>query len=93
LKSATATSITIEWSPSDFFNGGVPITSFAVRRDDGPNTEYLLQVTTSQTEYQFTGLSTASLIYRFEVAAINIIGQGQWSEAVGFYTADVPSDP
>jgi len=40
LKSATSTSITIEWNPSDFFNGGIPVTNYAVRRDDGPNTPF-----------------------------------------------------
>ena len=39
LQSATSTSIHIEWvAPS--FNGGDTITSYAVRRDDGPLTSY-----------------------------------------------------
>lgn len=50
-------------------------------------------MTTSTNTYQFTGLLSSTLIYRFQVAAINAIGQGEWSEAVSFYTADVPSDP
>lgn len=97
LKAATSTSITVEWSSTDFFNGGAPVTNYAVRRDDGPNTEFESQFTTSDatsTYHQFVGLDTSKLIYRFQVAAINSIGQGpQWSEAVSFYTADVPSDP
>lgn len=95
LRAATSTSITIEWSSSDFFNGGTPLTGFAIRRDDGPNTVFQAQVTqdTTSSYHTFTGLLTSKLIYRFQVAAINSIGQGVWSEAVSFYTADVPNDP
>jgi len=39
LQAADATSITIEWiAPS--FNGGSTVTSYAVRRDDGPLTSF-----------------------------------------------------
>ena len=49
LKSATSSSIFIQWSSTDFFDGGVPATSYAIRRDDGPNTNFQPQVTTSST--------------------------------------------
>jgi len=39
LNSATSTSITIQWTvPS--FDGGASVTSYAVRRDDGPLTSF-----------------------------------------------------
>jgi len=76
LRAATTSSITVEWSAVDFFNGGVPVTNYALRRDDGPNSEFQTQLThdTLTNYYQFTGLLQSKLIYRFQVAAINSIG-------------------
>jgi hypothetical protein len=36
-------------SATDFFDGGLPATSYAIRRDDGPNTNFLTQVTETST--------------------------------------------
>jgi len=40
--------------------------------------------------FTFTGL-TGGTFYRFQVAAINTVGQGAWSEQIGFYAAIPPS--
>ena len=41
--------------------------------------------------HTFTSLTMAKF-YRFQVAAINSIGQGAWSEHVGFHTTAKPGD-
>ena len=56
LNAATSTSITVKWLTSDIFNGGVPVTSYAVRIDDGPKTDFQVQVTSITSSHSFTGL-------------------------------------
>jgi len=71
------------------FNGGDSITSYAFVRDDGPLTAYLDQETQAGSSYTFTGLS-AGTYYRVKVAAINSIGQSEWSNSIGLYAVSKP---
>ena len=41
----------------------------------------------------FTGLSSTTRIYRFQMAVINAIGQGAWSEAVSYRATAPPPNP
>jgi hypothetical protein len=90
--SSTATSITLQ-TPVVSFDGGQALSQFAFRKDNGPSTDFLAQVTQNAalTTYTFTGLTTGAF-YRFQVAGINSIGQGEWSDNVGFFIAAVPDD-
>jgi hypothetical protein len=47
----------------------------------------------SDTNTHTFGELVSGTIYRFKVAAINSIGQGEWSNIVSFYAATTPSDP
>lgn len=87
---STQSSIEIE-ATSPQFDGGSPVTLFVYMRDSGPLTPFEPQVTSSDAQYTFTGL-TPGVIYRFKVAAINLIGQGEWSAIAGFYACTNPSD-
>jgi hypothetical protein len=49
-------------------------------------------VTSVTNTYTFEDL-TAGLLYRFKVAAINSIGQGEFSKVVAFYACTNPADP
>jgi len=73
------------------FDGGDAVTTFVFRRDDGPLTEWEAQETDAGNTFDFTGLS-ASVFYRFQVAAINSIGQGAWSEHIGYFATEAPGE-
>lgn len=93
FESATSSSITVNASvPS--YSGGTAITGFAYRRDDGPLSDFQAQVeqTTDLTapSMAFTGLDSTTRIYRFQMAVINAIGQGDWSEAVSYRATSPP---
>jgi hypothetical protein len=96
FESATSTSITVNASVPTY-TGGSPVTAFAYRRDDGPATAWQTQEsqTTSLTapRYEFTGLDSAIRLYKFQMAAINAIGQGEWSDAVSYYATSPPPPP
>lgn len=96
FESATSTSITVNASVPTY-TGGSPVTAFAYRRDDGPATPWETQLdqTTllSTPRYQFTGLSSTTRLYKFQMAAINAIGQGPWSDAVSYYATAPPPAP
>lgn len=64
---STTTTITIAWDETSF-DGGDSVTSYLVRRDDGPLTDWEAAVShtdLNNLNYQFTGLSSATLKYRF----------------------------
>ena len=91
-KSSSTTDIQVQWSvPS--YNGGSPVIQYRVRRDAGPNTSFLAEVTTTNLFYDFTGLLNSVLTYRVQVAAENILGVGEYSDPYEFYAASVPSSP
>ena len=91
--SATATSITVNASvPS--YSGGTPLTAFAYRRDDGPLTDFEAQVLQTSSlddpRFEFTSLDSASRLYKFQIAAVNVLGQGEWSDSVSFHATSPP---
>jgi hypothetical protein len=88
LVSSTKDSITIE-APHASFDGGDAVKEYVFRRDDGPATAFQAQQTDHTQQYTFANLATARF-YRFQVAAVNSIGQGAWSEHVGFFAASQP---
>ena len=66
-KSSSTTDIQVQWSvPS--YNGGSPVIQYRVRRDAGPNTSFLAEVTTTNLFYDFTGLLNSVLTYKVQVA-------------------------
>ena len=74
---------TVSWTaPSD--NGGSPISSYNLQYSTSssgpwlPSTPYNVTAATTSTSYTFTGLTNGTLYY-FQVAAVNISGQGQYS--------------
>lgn len=89
--SSTATTIILQ-APLPSFDGGQALTSYAFRRDDGPSTDFLSQQTQTASLSTFTWTVTTGKFYRFQVAGINSIGQGEWSDNVGFFIAGTPSD-
>jgi hypothetical protein len=96
FESATSSSITVNASVPTY-SGGTAITGFAYRRDDGPSTTFEAQVLQTTNldapSLAFTGLSSSTRIYRFQMAVINAIGQGDWSEAVSYRATAPPPNP
>lgn len=90
LTASSKGSITVSVATTSF-DGGQPVTQYAFRRDDGPATLFLSQELSSFSTYTFSNLDMAGF-YRVQVAAINNIGQGAWSEHIGFYVTEAPSD-
>lgn len=96
LESATSDSVTVNGTLLSY-DGGSPVSKFVYRRDDGPETAWQSQVEQTATldvpRFQFTGLSSAKRVYRFQMAAVNELGQGPWSDAVSFLATSPPLDP
>lgn len=57
LTASTEDSVSVGAAVS--FNGGADVTLYAFRRDSGPTTDFLAQVTSASPAYTFTSLSTA----------------------------------
>jgi hypothetical protein len=91
--SATHDSITVN-ATAPTYTGGTALTGFAYHRNDGPLTAYQPQVTqTASLESPlqvFSGLPTPKVPYTFQIAAINALGQGPWSDSVSFYATSPP---
>ena len=88
-KSSSITDIQVQWTvPS--YDGGSPVTQYRVRRDDGPSTSFLSDVTTTNLYYDFTGLLNLVLTYIIQVAAENVLGVGEYSDSFDFYAASPP---
>ena len=88
-------SITLAWqAPAS--DGGERITGYTIRMR-GPGGGAWITITrntrSTATTYEHTGLQPAT-VYRYQVAAINRVGAGQWSlEAVTSTRPDVPDPP
>ena len=94
---ASSSSITVNAS-APTYTGGTPLTAYAFRRDDGPLTDFQPQVLQTLALEQpfmvFSGLEATKRLYRFQVAAVNALGQGDWSDSVSFHaTAPPPNCP
>ncbi len=94
-RAAGPTSITLAWdAPTS--DGGERITGYTIRaRGPGDGTWITIQRNTGSTAttFEHTGLQPASA-YRYQVAAINRIGAGQWSfEASTSTYAQAPGAP
>ena len=91
--SATSSAITVNAS-SPSYTGGTPLTAFAYRRDDGPLTDYEEQVLQTENledpRFEFTGLDSAARVYKFQIAAVNVLGQGEWSDSVSYHATAPP---
>ena len=88
-------SITLAWA-APATDGGERITGYAIRMR-GPGGGAWITITrntgSTATTYEHTGLQPAT-VYRYQVAAINRVGAGQWSlEAVTSTRPDVPDPP
>ncbi len=92
VTSSTTSSITLTWNPPSF-NGGSPVTSYLIKRDDGPQTSYQTAVSVATTSYTFSSLSSSTLYYRIVVTAVNAIGQGDYSVVATYLSAGAPSVP
>ena len=95
--SASMSSITVNASAPSY-TGGTPLISYAFRRDDGPLADYEAQVlqTTDLEEasFEFTGLDSAKRVYKFQIAGVNALGQGEWSDSVSYHaTSPPPNSP
>ena len=76
-------------------DGGERITGYAIRMRSGGGAWITITRNTrsTATTYEHTGLQPAT-VYRYQVAAINRVGAGQWSlEAVTSTRPDVPDPP
>jgi len=69
-------------------NGGADITGYVIKYrdedlhddDDDDDDDATLSVAGNTTSFQFTDELEAWIIYRFAVAAVNRVGQGEFSE-------------
>ena len=94
-RAAGPTSITLSWDvPAS--NGGARITGYTVRArgpSDGTWITIRPNTRSSATAFTHTNLRPASR-YRYQVAAINSVGAGQWSSATATLTfPDIPAAP
>ena len=93
-QAAGPTSITLDWEePAS--DGGEPITGYTIRERGPSGTWITIQSNTGSTATTFerTGLQPATA-YRYQVAAINRLGTGQWSFEAGTGTyAQAPGAP
>jgi hypothetical protein len=92
VQSSSLVNIVIEWEEPSF-DGCDSVSGYKVRRDNGPGTSYQTEIPESNKFHDFTGLLNSVLIYRFQVAAVNDIGTGEWSEPIHFYAASKPDPP
>ncbi len=94
-RAAGPTSITLNWeAPAS--DGGTPITGYTIRTR-GPNDGIWITIQrntgSTATTFMHTGLQPATA-YRYQVAAINRVGAGQWSFETRTGThPDVPDAP
>ncbi len=94
-RAAGPTSITLTWNaPSN--DGGERITAYTIRArgpNDGTWITIVRNTGSTTTTFEHTGLQPATA-YRYQVAAINRVGAGQWSfEARTSTYAQAPSAP
>ncbi len=94
-RAAGPTSIVLNWeAPAS--DGGTRITGYTVRAR-GPNdgTWITIRPHTGSTATTFTHINLQpATFYRYQVAAINRVGAGQWSfETAGLTHADIPAAP
>ncbi len=87
--------ITITWQ-APFSNGGARITGYSIRAQGPHDGRWIvIRSNTGSTATTFTHTSLQPVTaYRYQVAAINSVGPGNWSVEVGTTThPDVPSAP
>ena len=92
VDSSSSTQIVVSWTAPSF-NGGSSILSYLIRRDDGPSTSFQTAISVSTTTYTFSSLSSSKLYYKIQVAAVNAIGQGDYSSLATYVCASSPSSP
>jgi len=97
LISSTLNSLKISF---DFpiYDGGLPIISYDVRRNEGLGTSFISEVNVTGNTYEFTNIiANASainkMLYGIQVRAKNSNGYGNWSQTFSFYVVDIPSAP
>ena len=91
-KTATETSITIEWTPPND-DGGDPIDDYKVYWDEGSGGSFILLGSSSNLlEYTVNSLTKGNT-YRFKVSAVNHIGESQLSTEGSVIAATVPDAP
>ena len=83
----STTSLILEWS-GNFFNGGMPITSYQIYKDS----ILLTTITDLSTSATIDSL-VLSTTYKFEITAKNIVGEGPKSELLSLVFANAPSPP
>jgi hypothetical protein len=93
--SATSASIKVN-ATLPTYTGGSPLTAYAFRRDDGPLTDYEAQELQAGSLgaplHDFTGLDSAKRVYKVQIAAVNVLGQGEWSDSVSLHATAPPPD-
>jgi hypothetical protein len=95
---STQTSLTVGWSAPDY-NGGCPIYTYALMRNDADGLAPSIQVDPSiinnkpyLNSYDVTGLTQLGLPYLFSIRAWNDIGYVE-SSATSIILAAVPDTP
>ena len=70
-------SIVLTWDAPET-DGGAPITGYVIQRIGPNNSTHRSNTGTTATTFKDTGLQPATA-YRYQVAAINRVGRGEWS--------------
>jgi hypothetical protein len=90
--------IEIRWD-APVFDGGSIITDYVVYWDEGRGTDEFVVIGNTLAYQTFTinaeksNLFISGEWYVFRVAAVNIIGEGLYSESVAILAAEVPTAP
>lgn len=97
LISSTLTSLKVGFDlPS--YDGGEPILSYDIRRNEGLGTNFLAEANVIGNTYEFTNIvqkaeAIEKVLFAVQVRARNINGYGIWSQSFSFYVVDIPAAP
>ncbi len=80
------------------YDGGEPIISYDLRRNEGLGTNFLNEINLNENTYEFNNIvanptAINSVLFAVQVRARNINGYGNWSQSSSFYVVDMPSSP
>lgn len=80
------------------YDGGEPITSYDIRRDEGFGTNFLSEINILDNTFEFTGIvanaaAINKVLFAVQVRARNSNGFGKWSKSFSFFVVDKPGFP
>lgn len=80
------------------YDGGEPIISYDIRRNEGLGTNFMPEINLVGNTYEFTAVAADpyainKVLFAVQVRARNLNGFGNWSQSFSFYVVDKPDSP